>query len=63
MTPEELVTRQVGNANELVHSIDTQDLETYAAELQRAYNALIDDLKEVEGGDPNIPQVPPPPPL
>lgn len=62
MTAATLVSRQVTNANELVHSIDTEDLEQYAFDLRKAYNALINDLKQVDGGDPNIPQVPPPPP-
>jgi hypothetical protein len=44
MTPEDLVTAEIADAEEIAHTINTEDLHTYATQLRRAWNALVNRL-------------------
>ena len=60
-----MLSETIEDAYDMPGEVEGEDLATYASEVRKAWNRLVDRIKALpraDGGDPNLPQVPPPPP-
>jgi len=60
-----LLSETTADLYSLPNELREEDLGEYAADTRKALNRLVNRIKALpvaDGGDPNVPQVPPPPP-